>query len=555
MAQAEKIRTETGPLDYDYTEKEVDLCQENLQNHKACSPDKIKNEMLKYGGTRIVSFLSFDKNRLRPTHTVVRNLPVVESESTQASSKPDANMYSAHKDEEQMRERYDSPADLRIKVEKLVALVKASKHMVAFTGAGISTSADPTASGLAWHRANSPCAASARCLRCLRRRTCLWRSGFPAHAISELHGNSNMEVCETCGQAYLRDMGCHRITRQRDHFTGRFCSRPNCNGALVEYTIDFGQNLPEVPLELAELHSRQADLHLALGSSLTVSPACDMPRLTAQRGKLVIVNLQPTPLDSLATLKIHAKIDTVMEMLMDKLQVLIPRFQLRRRFVLIPRFQLRRRFIVGCLPAATPAATTTTTTTTTLTAATSAAVEAATVTAAQRTVFLKSVDVHDPSLEMSLLKDVKWQGMGTEGKAQLLKATMHFAGHYREPALTLQLDIDPTQPQQQLYSIKACYDPSERRWSHPPPVLLKELPEPSEMAKSQQEHGLEYTRAHRQYCLNGMLKANKNATPRQCAEHLDKQMKTVRDAYRRADRQEKDSLNLKSYNEVSHRWD
>eukprot|EP00808_Paulinella_micropora_P031592 g53816.t1 len=57
MAQAEEIRTETGPLDYDYTEKEVELCQENLQNHKACSPDKIKNEMLEYGGTRIVSFL------------------------------------------------------------------------------------------------------------------------------------------------------------------------------------------------------------------------------------------------------------------------------------------------------------------------------------------------------------------------------------------------------------------------------------------------------------------------------------------------------------------
>eukprot|EP00808_Paulinella_micropora_P023078 g13074.t1 len=46
MAQAEEIRTETGPLDYDYTEKEVELCKKNLQNHKACSPDKIKNEML-----------------------------------------------------------------------------------------------------------------------------------------------------------------------------------------------------------------------------------------------------------------------------------------------------------------------------------------------------------------------------------------------------------------------------------------------------------------------------------------------------------------------------
>lgn len=57
MALAEEIRDETGLLDDDYTEEEVKLCQKNLQNHKACSPDKIKNEMLKYGGTRIVSFL------------------------------------------------------------------------------------------------------------------------------------------------------------------------------------------------------------------------------------------------------------------------------------------------------------------------------------------------------------------------------------------------------------------------------------------------------------------------------------------------------------------
>jgi len=57
MVQAEEVRDELGPLDYDYTEAEVKLCQGNLQNHKACSPDKIKNEMLKYGGAQIVSFL------------------------------------------------------------------------------------------------------------------------------------------------------------------------------------------------------------------------------------------------------------------------------------------------------------------------------------------------------------------------------------------------------------------------------------------------------------------------------------------------------------------
>jgi NAD-dependent deacetylase len=41
---------------------------------------------------------------------------------------------------------------------------------------------------------------------------------------------------------------------------------------------------------------------IVLGSSLTVSPAAELPRLTVTAGgKLVIVNAQPTPLDSLAT--------------------------------------------------------------------------------------------------------------------------------------------------------------------------------------------------------------------------------------------------------------
>eukprot|EP00808_Paulinella_micropora_P029387 g4306.t1 len=68
MAQAEEIRTETGPLDYDYTEKEVELCQENLQNHKACSPDKIKNEMLnRWGWCRDYEKVEVDNNLVKYT--------------------------------------------------------------------------------------------------------------------------------------------------------------------------------------------------------------------------------------------------------------------------------------------------------------------------------------------------------------------------------------------------------------------------------------------------------------------------------------------------------
>jgi mono-ADP-ribosyltransferase sirtuin 6 len=51
--------------------------------------------------------------------------------------------------------------------------------------------------------------------------------------------------------------------------------------------------LPPADLKLAEKHSKKADLILCLGTSLQITPACNLP-LKAVRagGKMVIVNLQ-----------------------------------------------------------------------------------------------------------------------------------------------------------------------------------------------------------------------------------------------------------------------
>ena len=46
----------------------------------------------------------------------------------------------AIKTEEEKLEYFDSPKELNEKIEKLAELIKNSKHFVAFTGAGISTS-------------------------------------------------------------------------------------------------------------------------------------------------------------------------------------------------------------------------------------------------------------------------------------------------------------------------------------------------------------------------------------------------------------------------------
>lgn len=96
--------------------------------------------------------------------------------------------------------------------------------------------------------------------------------------------------------------------------------------------INFGEDLPSRDIDMAFREHRVADLCLAMGSSLRVTPAADAPAECAARGgKLVIVNLQKTPLDSAASLVIRAFCDDVSKGVAERLGVTIPGFKLMRR--------------------------------------------------------------------------------------------------------------------------------------------------------------------------------------------------------------------------------
>ena len=154
------------------------------------------------------------------------------------------------------------------------------------------------------------------------------KSGIPKENLTEVHGNRNLEHCSKCGKDYMRDFNVGR--RAKDHTTGRNCENPACKGALRDSIINFGQNLREEDINTGFGHGYKADLMLCLGSSMRVRPACTMAEVTAEKGgRLVIVNLQKTPMSPLG-LHIHAKIDDVMVLLMKKLSIAIPKFQLKR---------------------------------------------------------------------------------------------------------------------------------------------------------------------------------------------------------------------------------
>lgn len=93
-----------------------------------------------------------------------------------------------------------------------------------------------------------------------------------------------------------------------------------CAGLLKSMTVSFGQALPaDVLMESMQL-ARHCELMLALGSSLVVYPAADIPATAKRHGaKLVILNRDETPLDEYADLVIHAEISPVLSAAVERL--------------------------------------------------------------------------------------------------------------------------------------------------------------------------------------------------------------------------------------------
>ena len=82
-----------------------------------------------------------------------------------------------------------------------------------------------------------------------------------------------------------------------------------CGGLLKVATISFGQPMPEAPMRRAQEETLACDLFLAIGSSLQVYPAAGFPQNAAKNGAaLVILNREPTQLDSFADLVLNMEI-------------------------------------------------------------------------------------------------------------------------------------------------------------------------------------------------------------------------------------------------------
>lgn len=373
--------------------------------------------------------------------------------------------HTAHRTQEAIQEHFDPPHVLAEKLDRLADLVRNCRHLVAFTGAGISTSAGvpdfrgPQGAWTLRAQGRQRTAPTTDVLKAFATPTHMAlvklerdgflkhlisqncdgmhrKSGFDPRKLSELHGNSNMEECEDCRTRFFRDYKAYRmVPRSRDHFTGRNCAL--CGGRLLEWTVDFNQSLPRDMLDSGIANARTADVVIALGSSLKVRPACQLPEIAGKNrnADLVIVNLQKTPLDNLCSVRIFARSDDVMVGLMARLGIDIPTWSLHRRVLAYP--------------------------------------------SGLNSVVLQGVDPFQPHLPATLFRSVSVPGMEPvtvepmevvappEAAGDLLDVTLTWFGHYGEHNHILRLDLAVLRkcPRGEGIYIELSFDPYTREWT------------------------------------------------------------------------------------------
>jgi len=120
------------------------------------------------------------------------------------------------------------------------------------------------------------------------------KAGSPE--VIELHGSPLFHSCRKCRLQTTFEAVAPVASK------GKVPRCTACDGVVKPDITFFGEMLPAGALDGAFQMASEADLMLVLGSSLVVQPAASVPLATAQAGgQVAVVNLDPTPLDDLAT--------------------------------------------------------------------------------------------------------------------------------------------------------------------------------------------------------------------------------------------------------------
>ena len=133
-------------------------------------------------------------------------------------------------------------------------------------------------------------------------------AGNSPDKVIEVHGTIRRVMCWQCGERAPMEKALARVRAGEEDPACR-----SCGGILKSDTISFGQALVPEVIDRAMTVAGEADLLLAIGSTLQVYPVAGAVPLAKRAGaKVVIVNAEPTGMDELADAVLRGSIGEIL---------------------------------------------------------------------------------------------------------------------------------------------------------------------------------------------------------------------------------------------------
>jgi NAD-dependent deacetylase len=138
-------------------------------------------------------------------------------------------------------------------------------------------------------------------------------AGNSPDKVVEVHGTMHEVVCKRCNWRGPMQATLARIRAGEEDPTCR-----SCGGILKSATISFGQALVPKVVDRAMRAAQEADLLLAIGTSLNVYPVANAVPLAKSAGaRVVILNAEPTAMDGVADAVLRGTIGEILPKLVQ----------------------------------------------------------------------------------------------------------------------------------------------------------------------------------------------------------------------------------------------
>ena len=134
------------------------------------------------------------------------------------------------------------------------------------------------------------------------------KAGSSPSLVVEIHGTARDVTCLACGERAPMERALARVRAGEADPPCRACG-----GILKSATISFGQSLVPEDLRRAEQAARACDLMLAVGTKLSVYPIAGVVPVAKEAGAhVIILNAEPTEMDSLADVVLRGPISALL---------------------------------------------------------------------------------------------------------------------------------------------------------------------------------------------------------------------------------------------------